>query len=59
MPEFNEGIKVKQIKSSTFNTSEKEKCERALSTLKAIAQGYGSNPKIYAQNTLNSLGIKY
>jgi hypothetical protein len=36
-----------------------EYLERALSTLKSIARGGGSNPQIYAQNTLDSIGEKY
>lgn len=33
--------------------------EKALFTLKGIAQGYGTNPRIYAQNTLDDIGESY
>jgi hypothetical protein len=36
-----------------------EYLERALITLKNIARGSGSDPKVYAQNTLESMGEKY
>lgn len=36
-----------------------DKLESALFTLKAIAKGYGTDPRIYAQNTLNEIGENY
>jgi len=36
-----------------------ENLEKALYTLKSIAQGYGSNPMIYARNTLKEIGESY
>lgn len=33
--------------------------ERSLFTLKGIAQGYGTDPRIYAQNTLDDIGESY
>lgn len=35
------------------------KLETALFTLKGIAQGYGTDPRIYAQNTLDEIGESY
>ena len=48
--------------SKPSKTSEQiriENLEKALFTLKGIAQGHGTDPKIYAQNTLDSIGEIY
>ena len=45
-----------------YKNNEKNKranLERALFTLKGIAQGKGCDPRIYAQNTLDDIGEKY
>lgn len=47
----------KQTKSS--QQARIDNLERALFTLKKIAQGYGSDPRIYAQNTLHDINEKY
>lgn len=58
MPEFDTNNE-RQRTTSAHEASEKEQGERALSTLKAIAQGYGEDPRIYARNTLDSIGVRY
>lgn len=55
--DFNEVNPPRQ--SSLKILSDKEKGERALFTLKAIAQGLGSDPRVYAKNVLDSLNEKY
>jgi hypothetical protein len=59
MAEFSEITGKYHKTTSVSEISEKEKREQALFTLKAIAQGLGSNPRVYAQNTLDRIGVKY